>query len=180
MLPSAPPRPTRSAIATPADAERAVIPVSKRVAALLRPIETIPRYGDHGYDGGEEIWHPQPIEPADIPELRQQLAMVSAALRPGEPGAILARVLALLAQYRERDPLPAAVEAAIAEDWLDDLGEWPLWVVVEAARRWRRHPVKYRFKPLPGDLRALCREIVGDLPTVARRLRTLLGENADP
>ena len=100
--------------------------------------------------------------------------MISAAIAPGDPGAILARVLALLSHYRDRDPLPPQVEAAVAEDWADDLSEFPAHVVAEAARRWRRHPTKYRYKPLPGDIRALCVEIAGRLPVLKQRLERLL------
>ena len=87
---------------------------------------------------------------------------------------MLARIHALLAHYRDRDPLPPAVEAAIAEDWLDDVGEWPGWVVTAACKAWRQHPTKYRYKPLPGDIRALCVEITGKLPVIQKRLERLL------
>jgi hypothetical protein len=99
--------------------------------------------------------------------------MIEAAMTPMESGRLLARILSLLAQYRSSE-LPSAVEAAIAEDWLDDLAEFPEWAVIEACRQWRRHPTKFRFRPLPGDIRNLCVEIVGRLPIVANRLRALL------
>ena len=159
---------------TKAAANQALVPVTDRVAALLQPTRTVPRYGDHGYEGDTEIWEPREVTAADVPALRRQMAMVNAAMAPADPGAILARVLALLSHYRDRVPLPTQVEAAIAEDWADDLGEFPAHVVAEAARRWRRHPTKYRFKPLPGDIRALCIEISGRLPVIKQRLERLL------
>ena len=161
-------------IPTSADAEKALVSVSARVAELLSPMRTIPLYSDHGFEGNVEVWEPRPVTAADVPELMLQLASIDAVMAPGDPGIVLARVLALLAQYRDRDPLPPQVEAAIAEDWLDDVGEYPAWVVAEAAKRWRRHPSKYRFKPLPGDIRSLCIEISGRLPVVRDRLRRLL------
>jgi len=161
-------------------ADQALVPVSDRVAELLKASRTVPRYGDHGYESDTEIWEPRAVTAADGPALRRQLALVKSAMVPGEPGTILARVHALLAQYRERDPLPAAVEAAVAEDWLDDVGEYPAAVVAEACRRWRRHPVKYRFKPLPGDIRALCVELMGRLPIIAGRLERLLAQLEEP
>ena len=114
------------------------------------------------------------IAAADLPDLRRQLRLVESAMTPVEPGRLLARVLALLAQYRDSG-LPAEVEQAIAEDFLDDLGQFPAWAVDEACRQWRRHPVKFRFKPLPGDLRLLCTEIVGRLPTMVTRLKKMIG-----
>ena len=159
---------------TNAAADQALAPVSDRVAYLLKPTRTVPRYSEHGYETDIELWEPRDVTAADVPALRRQLGMVNAAMAPGDPGAILARVLALLSHYRDRDPLPPAVEAAIAEDWADDLSEFPIHVISEAARRWRRHPTKYRFKPLPGDIRALCVEVAGKLPVVKQRLERLL------
>ena len=160
--------------ASQVDAETALTPMSDRVAELLRPVRTVPRYSDHGFEGDTEIWDVRDVAPSDIPALEHQLSLVEQAMAPGDPGFILARVHALLAQYRDHSPLPPQVEAAIAEDWLDDLGEFPAHVVTEACRQWRRHPTKYRFKPLPGDIRTLCVELSGRLPVIAGRLRKLL------
>lgn len=170
------PYPTRRRlpIATAADADRAAVPVSDRVAALLRPTRTTPRYGDHGYEGDIELWQPRPVTVADKPDLECQLAAVDAALVPGDSGAVLARVHTLLSMYRDRDPLPPQIEAAIAECWLEDVGDYPEWVIAEAIRRWRRDPKRYRFKPLPGDIRMICEEIAGRLVTMRGRLRKLL------
>ena len=171
--------PLPSPLPCPADtsaiaADQALVPVTDRVAALLKPTKTVPRYGDHGYDGDMEVWEPHEVTAADVPALRRQLALVNAAMAPGDPGAILARVHALLAMYRDRDPLPPAVEAAIAESWLEDIGEWPTWILAAACKAWRQHPTKYRYKPLPGDIRLLCIEIAGLLPIVKQRLERLL------
>ena len=170
-LPSPLPCPTELNMAA---ADQALVPVSDRVAALLKPTRTVPRYSDHGYEGDSELWEPREVTAADVPALRRQLATVNAAIVPGDPGVMLARVHALLAMYRDRDPLPHAVEAAIAEGWLEDIGEWPAWIVVAACKAWRQHPTKYRYKPLPGDIRALCVEIAGELPVVKHRLERLL------
>ena len=158
---------------TPAMAEQALVTVSDRVAELLRPQRTVAKVGDHGYEGETELWQPRSVTIADVPALQRQLAKVNEAMAPGQPDEVLARILALLSQYQQT-PLPPAVEAAIAADWLDDIGEFPSWIVTEACRRWRRHPTKYRYRPLPGDIRALCVEIAGRLPIVAERLKRLL------
>ncbi len=176
MPPSALPSPASSqgsAVVSFADAERAMAPVSPRVAQLLRPTQVIPRYSDHGFEGEIELWQPQQINPSDVPELIRQLQAVEAVMAPAAAPTLLARIFALLSHYRERE-LPSHVEAALAEDWLDDLGEFPEWIIREACRLWRRHPTKYRYKPLPGDIRALCLEVAGRLPIVADRLRRLL------
>ncbi|MEI7607842.1 MAG: hypothetical protein WCJ64_10710 [Rhodospirillaceae bacterium] len=156
------------------DSRVALEPVSDRVAELLRPTRTVPRCGDHGFEGVTEVWEPRPVSPADVPDLERQLALIEQLMEPGEPGVVLARIHALLSHYRDHIPLPPQVEAAIAEDWLDDLGDYPAAVVVEACRRWRRDPKRYRFKPLPGDIRALCAEVLGQAPVTANRLRRLL------
>ena len=163
----------RSVIPNAEDGAAALVPVSPRVAELLTPTRTLPRYSDHGFDGVSELWEVPAVAAADIPDLRRQLRLVESAMTPVDPGRLLARVLALLAQYRDAG-LPAAVEQAVAEDFLDDLCEFPAWAIDEACRQWRRHPTKYRFKPFPGDLRLLCSEIVGRLPIMAGRLRKLL------
>ena len=168
-LPSLP----QPGLSTQALAEQALVPVTPRVAELLKPQRTIPHSDEYGYQGEIEIWQPRPVTATDVPALQHQLALVTEATSPGEPDEVLARVLALLSQYPQT-PLPSAVEGAIAANWLDDIGEYPSWIVAEACRRWRRHPTKYRFRPLPGDIRALCVEIAGRLPVIAERLRKLL------
>ena len=159
--------------ATQALALQALVPVSERVADLLKPERTIPRYSDYGFEGNLEIWNPKEVAQSDIPMLEQQLRLVEHTMEPSEPGALLARIHTLLSQYRDKD-LPAPVEAAIAQDWLEDLGEFPIWVVVEACKQWRRHPTKFRFKPLIGDILNLCREIAGPHLVQRDRLRKLL------
>ena len=158
-------------------AAQALVPVTDRVAELLRPQRTVSQFGDYGYEGEREIWRPSPVTEADLPALERQLALVTEAMASGDAKQILARILALLSHYGfhyGQNALPAAVEAALARDWLDDVGEFPVWIVFEACRRWRCHPSKYRYRPLPGDLRALCLEIAGPLPVMAKRLRLLL------
>lgn len=159
----------------PQDSLPSLPALSSRLERLVAAQGVTSRFSaDDHFVGTKEIWRPQPVDPADVPELSRTLASVEEALAPAERGRLLARVLALLAQYRDRDPLPPAVEQAVAEDWADDLGDFPEWAVVEACRRWRRDPVRYRFKPLPGDIRALCADVVAKETTLAYRLRTLL------
>ena len=145
----------------------------------MRPIKTVPRYRDGEYDGDTEIWSCRPVTVADVPDLRRQLALIEAAMRPGEPGAVLARLHGLLAHYRLNE-LPEAVERAVVMDWLEDVGgEFPESVVAEACRRWRRGP-KMKFKPMPGEIREMCLELLGRLPVLADRLRKLLAAAPKP
>lgn len=168
------PCPVGSAVAVAVgDLGKACAPVSERVAALLRPIKTVPRYRDGEYDGDTEIWSCRPVTLADVPDLRRQLALVESAMRPGDVGAVLARIHGLLAHYRCNE-LPEAVERAVVMDWLEDVGgEFPESVVAEACRRWRRG-AKMKFKPMPGEIREICVELLGSLPTMAERLGKLL------
>jgi hypothetical protein len=161
---------------TPSTGNLPTVPVvSERVGRLLAPARTVGRYNEEGdFLGVHEEWLLREMQLEDVPDLRRQLALVEQAFAPANRGALLARVLALLAHYRDPNPLPPAVEQAVAEDWADDLGEYPAWAVEEACRRWRRDPKKYRYKPLPGDIRRLCEEVVAKEAAMADRLRRLL------
>jgi hypothetical protein len=102
------------------------------------------------------------------------MALLDEALRPADRGPLLARVLTLLSHYRDQNPLPPEVERAVAGDWADDLGEFPSWAIEEACRRWRRDKKKYRFKPLPGDIRHLAEEETRQAQTLRLRVSMLL------
>ncbi len=158
---------------TLAQVQAAAEPVSPRVAALLAPTRTVPRSGEHGFEGLTEIWEPRPVSPADIPELRRQLDQLLEVLEPADGGACLARIFGLLAHYRQTE-LPPEVERCIANDFLEDLGEYPLCVLESACRTWRRDPVRFKYRPLPGDLRKICAELIERTTTAANRIRKLL------
>ena len=156
-----------------ADIHAAAEPVSPRIAALLAPTRTVPRSGDHGFEGLSEIWNARSVTPADIPDLRRQLNQLQEALQPADSGACLARIFGLLAHYRQTE-LPPEVERCVANDYLEDLGEYPLCVLESACRTWRRDPIKFKFRPLPGDLRKICAELTERTTTAANRIRMLL------
>jgi hypothetical protein len=158
----------------------ATAPVSPRVAQLVAPtrttaILTTPGGDDIIFGGVREEWRaPRSVDPADVPDLRRQMALLDEALRPADRGPLLARVLTLLSHYRDQNPLPPEVERAVAGDWADDLGEFPSWAIEEACRRWRRDKKKYRFKPLPGDIRHLAEEETRQAQTLRLRVSMLL------
>lgn len=156
-----------------AEIQAAVEPVSPRIAALLAPVRSVPRAGEWGYEGLSEIWEARSVSPADIPDLRRQLDQLEGALQPADSGACLARIFGLLAHYRQT-VLPPEVERCVANDYLEDLGEYPLCVLESACRAWRRDPIKFKYRPLPGDLRKICAELTERTTTVAMRIRKLL------
>ena len=154
----------------------AAVPVSERVATLTRATRTVSVFGDDepgGWKGTREVWIPPAVTAADIPDLRRQMAALDEVLAPAPRDGLLKRVLVLLAHYRT-DPLPPDVEAAIAQDWADDLDGFPLWAIEEAARMWRRDPKKFRFKPHPNDIRLLCAEVIARESTMRDRVARLL------
>jgi hypothetical protein len=157
-------------------ASNALRPVGPEVAALVAPTSSTSKFSEDGsFLGLREQWTAPASVPARVlPDLHHQAALLEAVLLPADRGHLLARILALLSHYRERDPLPPAVEQAIAEDWADDLGEYPAWAVEEACRAWRRDPKRYRFKPLPNDIRLICEEIIEPQAVLKRRVRKLI------
>ena len=98
------------------------------------------------------------------------LAVLDGVLAPADAGVLLTRVLALLSHYRS-EPNPQAVETMVAQDWAEDLGEFPVWAVAEAARWWRKHR---KFRPQICEIRTLCDEAVGETVLVRKRLRAIL------
>ena len=157
----------------------ALVPVSARVGQLLAGfgVHAVFSEDGHHFVGTREDWAPQAVTPAERGELVRQAALLDDALRPVERGVLLARVLGLLAHYRQ-DALPPEVERALAADWAEDLSEFPRWAIDDACRSWRRDPKRYRFRPLPGDLRQLCRAAVAEAEETRRRVRVLLGATA--
>lgn len=162
------------AVLRPANPPAPPVAATASVARLLAPARSVPVCGSHGYERCRDIWEPPASVPAaDLPELRRLHREATAALAPAPAPSLLARLFSLLAHYRA-DPLPAEVEAALAEDWLEDLGEFPQWVVDGACRAWRRDPVRYRYRPLPGDLRRLCQDQTEALAALRDRTARLI------
>ena len=141
------------------------------VAAAVRPTRTWSVCDDrHGFSGVREEWVPPRIGPEDLPQLREHLAALEELCMPADRGWLLARVLALLSHYRQ-EANPSQVEFIIAEDWADDLGEYPAWAVEEAARRWRR---TRKFRPAICEIRELAETAMEDFARRRDRLRTVI------
>ena len=101
--------------------------------------------------------------------------LLRANLAPGgdDPEALGLRIGRLLAhRWRgRREETSAAVEEALIIDWIDDLGEYPLWAFDQAAQTWRR---KEEWHPTIAGMRALCEEAVADDRISLRMLDRLL------
>lgn len=124
----------------------------------------------HGFTGIREEWTARPARPEDLPELREHLALLESLCAPVDRGWLLARVLALLSHYKQ-EANPSQVEAMIAEDWVDDLGEFPAWAVEEAARRWRR---TRKFRPAICEIRGFAEAAVEEITRRRDRLRAVV------
>lgn len=91
-------------------------------------------------------------------EARKQAAQAVACLsEPAHPAKLMARVLALLSPYYDKDT-PQAVREIEAEDWAEALGEFPYWAVERACRWWKSDQNGNRRKrPFEGDIAARCK-----------------------
>ena len=69
--------------------------------------------------------------------------------------------------------------AAVAEDWLTELGELPPWAIQKACRWWMSssNPDR-RKKPLPGDIAAQARRELGPVACAEVALKRFDRENA--
>ncbi|WP_207540747.1 hypothetical protein [Sabulicella rubraurantiaca] len=118
-----------------------------------------------------ERWEAPLIEDDAILEKLERVSReLSVWLEPAERGWLLARVLALLSHFRS-DRHAASVEQCIADDWAEDLGEFPAWAIEEAARHWRR---TRRFRPQINEMRELCEAAIHDVREVERRIASML------
>lgn len=148
-------------------------------ASLRRLVDlpTKPVYGGPDFDqymGDAEVgrWSvPAVVTAEQATEARGMIVALDAHLAPAERQRTLARVMALLAHYYVAE-LPAQVQQALAEDWAEDVGEFPAWALDEACRTWRR--ANPRRKPTPGEIRDLCRREVATHRRQRDRLRQIV------
>lgn len=123
----------------------------------------------------EKPWRPSPLPVSEIPAAQQALAAFDEYLRPQDwedNGRAMRAIAALLSYYRQPDRAPD-LEASIAEQWGEDVEDYPLWAVQEACRIWRREPDNRRG-PHPGEFRAICESLVGKARLQRDRLRRCL------
>ncbi len=110
-----------------------------------------------------------PIQNQDQANSKQM--MVTALRQPATRQWISGRVATVLSQYFASS-VPTEVMTAIAEDWFDELGEYPSWALQKACR-WGMSAdnEKRRQKPLPGDIAARAREEMACVRMAERALR---------
>ena len=82
----------------------------------------------------------------------------------------MARALVLLSHYRPSGNVEE-VEQGVADDWAEDLGGYPLWVINEAARRWRQTK---KFKPQICEILEICEQACGDSVRERERLQAIV------
>jgi hypothetical protein len=117
-----------------------------------------------------EFWYPPAVDESTLEAVKAYLKLIDGFLEPADRAALLNRVLALISHYRT-DSNPPQVEMMIADDWAEDLGEFPLWVIEDAARQWRRTK---KFRPQISEIRELCEYIVAKERKVQKRLRQIV------
>jgi hypothetical protein len=91
------------------------------------------------------------------------------ALRPAERDLLAAMIAKLLLHYWTPDMPPGHYDV-LAEAWIEDLAEYPVAVVAEAALQWRRTE---KWSPRICELRGLCDELLARHRRELLRLRFL-------
>jgi hypothetical protein len=161
-------------------------PVEALLAALPEPLQAALAQGraarrslfsDAGFQDVDEDWSPPAVvTPAQAGLARRALENLRReVLAPAPPERLLARVLALLSHFPMKG-LSAEVEQMVALDWAEDLGEFPIWAVDQAARVWRR---TRKWRPSIAEMRDLCRDACREERRLADRLRLLAAIHAD-
>lgn len=103
------------------------------------------------------------LSKADLPDLRSYSSEAHRLLQPATDIEISYWVTRLRRHYSN-----APLDQDGFDDWVMDLGDVPLDVLIAACRDWRRSPAKWA--PTPGQLR----ELMVDL-----KIRRTLAERAD-
>jgi hypothetical protein len=109
---------------------------------------------------GEAIW--------------SRLTVLDAWLTPAPRAELMSRILVLLAHYRLTAHVNA-VEQGIADDWAEDLANYPMWAIDKAAKTWRRTK---KFRPQIGEIIELCEEEVGRISVERQRLQSIVDATA--
>lgn len=90
-----------------------------------------------------------PTSQTEADETRRTLERIA---KPAPAQWVAQRVVTLLTHYFIAEAHPAALKQ-IAEDWIDELAEFPEWAIEAACRWWvGRENERRSRKPLPGDI----------------------------
>jgi hypothetical protein len=118
-----------------------------------------------------ETWVPPGVTNLQVlAEVRDRLRNLAITLNSAPSGDLLSRIMVLLAHYRVAEH-SKATEYGIALDWADDLAEYPMWAIEDAARMWRRTK---KFRPQICEMIELCEDACGKLKTERRRLESVI------
>jgi hypothetical protein len=156
-------------------ADLAIPEAPEALAVRLRGTRKSLFNADDTFKDSVEIWRPSDLPVALVPIARAYRDELAALLAPAPRDMLLARILALLCHFPSKD-MPNAVEAAIAQDWAEDLGEFPFWAVEQAARQWRRTK---RFRPTISEMRDLCLAATRTARTMLERVSILVARAED-
>lgn len=161
----------------PGQALQATLPEPLQTALAQGSVIRRSLFSETGFQDVAEEWSPPTaVTPAQAGLARRALENLRReVLAPAPPERLLARVLALLSHFPMKG-LSAEVEQMVALDWAEDLGEFPIWAVDQAARTWRR---TRKWRPSIAEMRDLCRDACRDERRLAERLRLLAATHAD-
>ncbi|MEC4591627.1 hypothetical protein VPG91_11565 [Nitrospirillum amazonense] len=142
------------------------------VKRLLAGAERKTIWGEDGqFDRVEDVWSlPATITDAEKAECRKALAAVDRHLARANETMLAGRVASALAHYYVPD-VPASVQAAVAEDWFRQVGEFPDWAIQMAFSRWLGME---RRRPTIADIRDLCQRAVRQWRRRQERLRKIV------
>lgn len=150
------------------------LPVSVKPLVADQPGRVI--FGEDGqFDTVDAEWQlPAVVTDEQRQDARRALAEYERHLAPAPVEHIGGRVLGALAHHYVPN-MPSKVSAIVADDWLEDLGEFPAWAVDEAFKRWRRMEER---KPTIAGIRDLCHRIVRKDRQTVERLRKIADHGA--
>ncbi len=161
----------------PGQASPVALPEPLQTALAQGSVTRRSLFSDAGFQDVAEEWSPPVgVTPVQAGLARRALENLRReVLAPAPPERLLARVLALLSHFPMKG-LAAEVEQMVALDWAEDLGEFPIWAVDQAARTWRR---TRKWRPSIAEMRDLCRDACREERRLAERLQLLAATHAD-
>lgn len=110
------------------------------------------------------------LSAVDIEALAERAQELKSYLSPASKADILARILSLLSHYKGETHAPQ-IEQIIANDWAQDVGDYPLWAINEAARQWRR---TQKFRPQISEFIERCESLIADARDELKAIMAIL------
>ena len=97
-------------------------------------------------------WKPPALADGTVAEIKIVLTEIEMRLSPARTGDMSTSALATLMQFYVPD-VPKRVEVRMADDWIADLSEFPIWAIDAAFRDWRRSKNR---RPVIAEIRSAC------------------------